>query len=142
MADYPGYDTFCRECGKPIIFIRTAKGKLMPCDATPVSYWRAEPGQGILIYQKSGRCERGTLSGLPSLCAGSGYKPHWTSCTHKRNNTTPAERTETPLQKAIREKVRREREAREAREKKLEERRKADERRREAEAAQQSIFDL
>lgn len=141
MADYPGYDAFCRECGKPIIFIRTPKGKLMPCDAQPVKYWRAEPGQGVLIYQRSGRSERGVLTGLPSLCAGSGYRPHWASCTERRRSPAPpAERPESPLQKAIRERVQRELAAKREREERARAKAERERELREAEARQLSLF--
>ena len=30
--------TTCKACGKPIVWIRTTKGKSMPCDAEPVAY--------------------------------------------------------------------------------------------------------
>ncbi len=80
---YPGYDAFCRECGKPIIFIRTPKGKLMPCDAQPVPYWRTNES-GVLIYQLDGSSIKAMLSGHESACTGYGYRPHWASCTERR----------------------------------------------------------
>lgn len=141
MSDYPGYDTFCRYCGKPIIFIRTSKGKLMPCDAEPVRYWLSDNERGVQIYQRSGECTRALLDGLPSVCAGSGYRPHWSSCTRRDKPAKPTARPDSPARLAIRERIEREREAKAAREARAEEKRAAAERLREAEAAQSSLFD-
>ena len=30
--------TTCKACGRPIVWIRTTKGKSMPCDDEPVAY--------------------------------------------------------------------------------------------------------
>lgn len=142
MADYPGYDTFCRYCGKPIIFIRTTEGKLMPCDATPVRYWlTSERDRGVLVYQRNGTHTRAVLDGLPSACSGSGYRPHWPSCVRRDKPATPVPRPETPARAAIRERIEKERAAKAAREAKAAEKRAAAERLREAEAAQVSLFD-
>ena len=136
---YPGYDTFCRYCGKPIIFIRTGAGKLMPCDATPVKYWRAEDGGGILIYQRDGSSIKGRLCGHDAACAGSGYVPHWTSCTN-RPKPKREERPPTPGELKIREQIARERAKREARAAKRAEREAEEAALREAEAMQERLF--
>lgn len=39
MARHERFEIPCRECGKPLIFIRTRAGKNMPCEAEPVLYW-------------------------------------------------------------------------------------------------------
>ena len=143
MAEYPGYDTHCRHCGKPIIFIRTLNGKLMPCDATPVKYWLTEePGRGVMIYQRNGTYARALLDGLPSTCDGTGYLPHWSSCRpRKKAAAKPEPRRDSPARQAIHERVEKERAAREERERRAAEKRAAEERLREAEAAQSSLFD-
>lgn len=142
MADYAGYDAFCRYCGKPIIFIRTVNGKLMPCDATPVKYWLSDDHRGVMIFQRNGTYARAVLDGLPSLCSGSGYRPHWASCTKQREKTDkPLERKLSQAAQNIRDQVQRERAAREAREAKLAAKREADAKLREAEAAQASLFE-
>ena len=142
MADYPGYDTFCRYCGKPIIFIRTTEGKLMPCDAAPVRYWLTlEQGRGVGGYQRDGTHTRAVLDGLPAACAGSGYRPHWANCVRRDKPAKPASRPETPARAAIRERIEKERAAKAAHEAKAAEKRAAAERLREAEAAQVSLFE-
>lgn len=145
MADYAGYDAFCRYCGKPIIFIRTVNGKLMPCDATPVKYWLSDDHRGVMIFQRNGTYARAVLDGLPSLCSGGGYRPHWASCTKQRKQREktdkPPERKLSQAAQNIRDQVQRERAAREAREAKLTAKREADAKLREAEAAQVSLFE-
>lgn len=143
MADYPGYDTFCRYCGKPIIFIRTEAGRLMPCDAEPVPYWDSDE-KGVLIYQRDGRSVRAKLAGLDSLCAGSGYRPHWASCTERRERrkVKPGEYEQrvSPAVQAIRERIAKERAEAERREARHREKERAEAERREAEAMQERLF--
>ncbi len=141
MSDYPGYDALCRYCGKPIIFVRTVNGKLMPCDATPVKYWLSDDKRGVMIFQRNGTYARAMLDGLASTCSGSGYRPHWSSCTRRDKPAKPVPRPDSPARLAIRERIEREREAKAAREARTEEKRAAAERLREAEAAQSSLFD-
>lgn len=142
MADYPGYDTFCKYCGKPIIFIYTANGKLMPCDATPVRYWPASgPDMGVVVYQRNGTYVRAMLDGHPAACAGSGYRPHWASCTKRRDKPAkPKPQPDSPARKAIRERIEKERAAKAAREAKNAAKRAAEQQLKEAEARQLSLF--
>ena len=135
---YPGYDTFCRDCGKPIIFIRTEAGRFMPCDAEPVDFWPAEAG-GVLVYQRDGTAVKAKLSGHPQTRAGLAYKPHWASCTRKSKRAAP-ERKPTPAQLAVREQIKKERAAREAREAKEAAKREAARLLREAEERQERLF--
>ena len=37
--------TTCKACGNPIVWIRTTKGKSMPCDANPVAYKEEHGGK-------------------------------------------------------------------------------------------------
>ena len=131
----PGYDTFCRYCGKPIIFIRTENGKLMPCDATPVAYWKTNE-RGIPVYQLSGYSVKAVLSGHPSAISGYGYRPHWISCTGYPKKKTSPEREVTPARRAIREQLAKERAASAAREKRAREKAKAEAELKEAEGRQ------
>ena len=52
--------TTCKACGKPIVWIRTTKGKSMPCDAEPVAYKEIKGGKEKMT--------------------GVGYIPHWSTC--------------------------------------------------------------
>ena len=66
MARQERFEIPCRECGKPLIFIRTRAGKNMPCEAEPVLYWPDDAGP-LLFYQRDGSYERGTLEGHPAV---------------------------------------------------------------------------
>ena len=49
----------CRGCGAPIVFVRSAKGKYIPCDAQLVRY-RANPdGKDMVVVDGEGvvRCD-------------------------------------------------------------------------------------
>ena len=74
MARQERFEIPCRECGKPLIFIRTRAGKNMPCEAEPVLYWPDADGP-LLFYQRDGSYERGTLEGHPAVPQESGYVP-------------------------------------------------------------------
>ena len=39
----------CRGCGAPLVWIRTAAGKAMPCDAEPVLYKAREGAAGKIV---------------------------------------------------------------------------------------------
>lgn len=76
-----GRITTCRSCGARIIWITTASGKAMPCDASPVYY----KTYGV----KKPRDRVVTLDGNVMSCQivpeteennGFGYVPHWGTC--------------------------------------------------------------
>lgn len=83
MAVQERYEIPCRECGKPLIFIRTRAGKNMPCEAEPVLYWPDDAGP-LMFYQRDGSYERGTVAGHPAVPQESGYVPHWGRCPGRR----------------------------------------------------------
>ena len=41
--------TTCKACGRPIVWIRTTKGKSMPCDAEPVAYKEIKGGKEKIV---------------------------------------------------------------------------------------------
>ena len=105
MARQERFEIPCRECGKPLIFIRTRAGKNMPCEAEPVLYWPDADGP-LLFYQRDGSYERGTLEGHPAVPRESGYVPHWGRCPgRRRDKAPPGERKRTPLEQRIHEQV-------------------------------------
>lgn len=70
----------CRACGKPIIWMKTAAGKTMPCDPDLRWYWAREDGsQRILTH--SGELVRCELTGNRDEATGLGRTPHWGNCT-------------------------------------------------------------
>ena len=109
MARQERFEIPCRECGKPLIFIRTRAGKNMPCEAEPVLYWPDDAGP-LMFYQRDGSYERGTLEGHPAVPRESGYVPRWGRCPgRRRDKAPPGERKRTPLEQRIHEQVLRER---------------------------------
>ena len=79
---------FCRSCGAEIVWIRTAKGKAMPCDVKKIKGVRAKFGDTLLVTE-AGTIERvdvrAPIGGVPSV---EGYISHFATCqnagTHRR----------------------------------------------------------
>jgi len=75
--------SFCRECHAPIVFVRTAKGKKMPCDSKRVDYVPdVEGSHQVLTYG-------GVLVScftIPEPFEGSekGFIPHFWTCPARR----------------------------------------------------------
>lgn len=70
-----GPHQFCDRCGEQIHFVRTVKGKLMPCD--------------LELVQGDGRKTLVTHIGQTFVKAGAeiwGYEPHFGSCGRNRKN--------------------------------------------------------
>lgn len=140
MARQERFEIPCRECGKPLIFIRTRAGKNMPCEAEPVLYWPDADGP-LLFYQRDGSYERGTLEGHPAVPRESGYVPHWGRCPARRRDKAPeGERRRTPLEQRIHEQVLRERAEAEARRERAQARAAEEAALREAEERQTRLF--
>lgn len=68
----------CRLCGAPITFIRTRKGKAMPCNAYALPY-QADPDGPENIMTAQGDLVRGRWIN-EGKSDGVGYKPHWADC--------------------------------------------------------------
>lgn len=78
----------CRSCGAEIIWIKTAGGKAMPCNAQPVSYRAIPPipkdveqlcgnGPVMTLVTPDGRIARGTFDpGSDKI----GYVSHFATC--------------------------------------------------------------
>ena len=139
MARQERFEIPCRECGKPLIFIRTRAGKNMPCEAEPVFYWPDDNGP-LMFYQHNGTYERGTLEGHPAVPQGSGYVPHWGRCRRDEAKHQKGERRRSPLEQLIHERVQRERAEAEERRLRAEARAAETAALREAEARQMKLF--
>lgn len=139
MARQERFEIPCRECGKPLIFIRTRAGKNMPCEAEPVFYWPDDNGP-LMFYQRNGTYERGTLEGHPAVPQGSGYVPHWGRCRRDEAKHQKGERRRSPLEQLIHERVQRERAEAEERRLRAEARAAETAALREAEARQMKLF--
>lgn len=85
----------CKSCGAEIIWIKMASGKMMPCDAKPVSYQTAVPGtKGTLtLVTPDGRVASGVFNPDSDKI---GYTSHFATCPnanqHRRSNSKTNER--------------------------------------------------
>lgn len=68
----------CNRCGAAITFVRTKRGKAMPCDAQAMPY-QLEPGGPANIMKPDGELVRGRWL-KEGKGDGIGYRPHWASC--------------------------------------------------------------
>lgn len=71
--------SICKACGAKIVFIKTAAGKSMPCDAAAVTYWKNSRGKDTIITP-NGETVRCDIEGDPNKATGIGYIPHWATC--------------------------------------------------------------
>lgn len=71
----------CRGCGRPIIFIKTAAGKQMPCDPRLVPFWR-KAGASSKIVTIDGEVVSCELGGPRSTVSGCGYVSHFSTCSN------------------------------------------------------------
>lgn len=68
----------CRGCGALILWIKTAAGKNMPCDISPVYYKPTPDGKDKIVTTRGEviNCEI-----VPEREAtGIGLRPHWATC--------------------------------------------------------------
>ena len=70
----------CRGCGMPIVWIKTASGKPMPCDPEQITYWQ-KPRGSQKIVTPNGEVISAELSGDPNRATGIGYISHFATCT-------------------------------------------------------------
>lgn len=70
----------CKACGRMIVWIRTAGGKIMPCDAERVRYWLAPGGRGRIVTD-DGVVVSAALDGPDGEADGYGYVSHFATCT-------------------------------------------------------------
>ena len=77
----------CRGCGAQIAWIRSARGRMIPCDARPVRY-REDPGGSGVVVTEDGRVVRCALEfeGLPT---GMARTPHLATCKGPAGRTGP-----------------------------------------------------
>lgn len=70
--------TRCRGCGAPIVFLRTAAGKLIPCDLELVPIRLNPEGRDRVVVEGYGvmRCDL-TFDGTAQ---GKGRIPHFATC--------------------------------------------------------------
>lgn len=68
----------CKKCGANIIWIKTKKGKSMPCDSVLITYQANKAGKDTIVTPNGEtiRC-RLTFNGEAT---GMGYISHWSTC--------------------------------------------------------------
>lgn len=72
----------CRKCGAPIVFVRTPKGKWMPCDEGLVEYHAGNtPDFDDVVVNDKGEVIRCTFD---FQCNPDGLAriPHWATCPY------------------------------------------------------------
>ena len=72
--------TFCRKCGKPIDFIKTANGKFMPVEPNIVRVYESPDGS-MTVLKKNGKTVKAIPAHATDPMSIAAYVPHWTRCT-------------------------------------------------------------
>jgi len=87
------FSTRCRFCNKDIISVKTASGKIMPCDPAEVDYQENKKGKSIIVTT-AGAVIRGDVvtknpaSPLEKVIDGRGYISHYKTCeNYKREGS-------------------------------------------------------
>lgn len=83
----------CKTCGAKIVWIKTTRGKSMPCNAEQVQYQENRRGSALIVT-KDGDVVRGNIiddnqTSLVPVVDGVGYVSHFATCPnaakHRRN---------------------------------------------------------
>ena len=69
----------CRGCGAQIIWIKTAAGKSMPCNAEAVRYWAKAKAAGKVVTP-NGEVISCEFEGDAQAATGIGYVSHFSTC--------------------------------------------------------------
>lgn len=67
----------CKSCGAEIIWIKTASGKMMPCNPQKISYKNTFPRGNMTLITPEGKIVTGTID-LSSDTYG--YESHFATC--------------------------------------------------------------
>lgn len=72
----------CKKCGAPIIFIKTKKGKWMPCDEGLVEYKAGDgPNFDDVVVDQAGNVIHCTFD-FQCVPDGLARIPHWATCPY------------------------------------------------------------
>lgn len=66
----------CKACGAKIVWINTAAGKMMPCDANPIPY-KEDPDGSLMIVTGDGRVVKAKADAVSDEV---GYISHFATC--------------------------------------------------------------
>lgn len=140
MARHERFEIPCRECGKPLIFIRTRAGKNSPARRSRCSTGRTTPGSAVLSAATA-HMSGGRWSDIPqyrrraATCRTGAAAPAGAGTRRRREN-----RKRTPLEQRIHEQVLRERAEAQARRERAEARAAEQAALREVEERQTRLF--
>lgn len=70
----------CKGCGRPIIWIMSSGGKMIPCDPTEVLYWKRAKARGKIVTKNGEVVSCDLDAGIMEEPTGIGYVPHWATC--------------------------------------------------------------
>lgn len=70
----------CKACGAQLVWIATAAGKAMPCDAEQVYYRQNAKGKATIITPNGETLRADIVEAADDKTTGVGYLPHWASC--------------------------------------------------------------
>lgn len=85
----------CNSCGADMVWIKTTKGKYMPCDARAVQYQNNERGKDVIVLENGEVIHASIVKlvgALTPIIDGEGYTSHFATCpfatVHRKNNKT------------------------------------------------------
>jgi hypothetical protein len=82
----------CKSCGASIVWIKTQKGKNMPCDADAVEYQENYKSKATIVTEDGCVLKASIITpsggGLAPIIDGKGYIPHWATCPFANNHRT------------------------------------------------------
>ena len=70
----------CRGCGAEIVFVKSEKGKFIPCDPKMVPYWERPGAAGKVVLQQNGKVISCDFEGPRHELTGFGYISHFSTC--------------------------------------------------------------
>ena len=74
---------FCKGCGRPIIWIMSPGGKMIPCDPEKVAYQQKPKARGKIVTEMGQLISCDIEGGEPEFDGPTvvvGYVPHWATC--------------------------------------------------------------
>ena len=70
----------CKSCKAALVWIGSASGKAIPCDAAPVYYIEKPRSGKKRIVTPNGQVLACEYTEDPHKATGTGYVPHWATC--------------------------------------------------------------
>lgn len=80
-GSYGSTEAKCRSCGARIIFIKTKKGHMMPCNPTVTRYAKTEGGKEKVVLD-NGEVVSCTTNISADEAEGVGYISHFATCPY------------------------------------------------------------